>query len=238
MARRRSLLPRLTFSALLAAATASSAWAQSEPSPPLPPLPPETVPPLAIAPPPGVLPAPAPPPTPISAPHVHGWWGRKHCLQCNSKAPYILPPLGANLYTVNRMQITNNDAARLILRHYDFVDETTELNPYGRIRLNEIIAQAPRLPVPILVEWTLDNPGLDAARRAAVVDLLAKAPIPIDAERVVIGPDMSGRIPSSIETEILLMNQLGRLSATGPAVGVGSGPGAFAGTNSQARPGR
>jgi hypothetical protein len=148
-----------------------------------------------------------------------------------------LPPLGSNVYNVNRIQVANNDAARLILRHYDFVDDTTELNPFGRFRLNEIIAQSARLPVPIVIEWTLDNPGLDQARRAAIVDLLAKAPIPIEGERVVVGPDMAGRL-RGIEAEILLMNQLSRTAATGPAVGVGTGPGAFAGINSQARPGR
>jgi hypothetical protein len=126
---------------------------------------------------------------------------------------------------------------RLILRHYDFVEDTTELNPYGQFRLREIMAQAPRLPVPIVIEWTLDNPGLADARRAAVVDLLAQAPVPISGDRVVVAPDMAGRL-RGIETDILYANQLSRYAATGPPVGVGVGPGAFSGTNAPARPGR
>ncbi len=238
MAGRRPLLPRLTLSAsLTAAAAGSTAWGQapSPPPPPLPALPPSDVAAPTPSGPPIVLPP--LPNAPAGAPHVHGWWKRRHCAQCNNRAPYVLPPFGANVYTVNRIQVTNNDAYRLILRHYDFIDETTELNPYGRIRLNEIIARSASIPVPIIIEWTLDNPGLDQARRTAVVDLLAKAQVPIEGERVVVGPDMSGRL-RGVEAEIIFANQLARMAATSPAVGIGVGPGAFAGTNTQARPGR
>ena len=210
MPRRRRA--RLTLSALTTGVAFVGSVAKAQDSPPLPAT---SV--AAVATPPG-------PAVPVMAPHVHKTrLGRYRCLQCNGKQPLVLPPLGGYFYDVNKIQVANNAATRMILRNYDFVEGATELNHYGQVRLAQIVGQAGRTAWPILVEWTPDTPGLDQARRASVVELLANNSAAIAAERVLVGPDPV-RGFNGAEAEIVDFVRMGRMTNTNPIVGNSSAP--------------
>jgi hypothetical protein len=239
MQERRSRYVMLTLSAVTTgvALTGSAALGQGPPPTPAASGPATNVPPAMVA---------FPPLPPSRGPvyqhqhphqhHVHGWLGRKRCLHCNGQLPLVLPPLGTNVYTVNRTQVANNDAARLILRHYDFMDDSIELNPFGQARLDSIVAHAQRTGGPILIEWTPENPGLDMGRRALVAQQLARSGSAIPPESLIIGPDRSGRL-LGVEADLVELTELSRMSAQGPPVGAGTGPGPFAGISGSQRTG-
>jgi len=83
-------------------------------------------------------------------------------------------PLGA----VNRahwhMMETNGEAADFVIYRHEFVDNSSELTPYGRDHIAEIAARMPSTPFPVLVQRSLNNadPELDMLRRDIVVRVL------------------------------------------------------------------
>ena len=90
---------------------------------------------------------------------------------------YAIPdviPLGA----VNRahwhMMETNGEAADFVIYRHEFVDNSSELTPYGRDHIMEIAARMPSAPFPVLVQRSLNNadPELDHIRRDIVVRVL------------------------------------------------------------------
>jgi len=101
-------------------------------------------------------------------------------------------PLGQPLYAHGRTMVANGAAARLILNHYDFVGDTTELNYRGRDKLESIAAQLPASFAPVIIERTPWAPRVEQARRLAILSKLAEGPFPVPAERVVIGPGIAG----------------------------------------------
>src|SRR5438128_6809085 len=79
----------------------------------------------------------------------------------------------------------------MVLYHYDFVDGSDQLNPRGRYQVAKIATLLPQIFSPVIIETTVDGPGMDEARRVAVVRELAKSPFPVPAERVVVGRPIS-----------------------------------------------
>lgn len=100
---------------------------------------------------------------------------------------WAAPPLGAALYAHNRAQVSNGEAARMVLHEFDFVPGTNQLNTRGRDRLEWIASRLPHNFHPIWIERTTEAPGLDQSRRMAVLGELAGSPFPVPAERVMVG---------------------------------------------------
>ena len=93
------------------------------------------------------------------------------------RSRYAIPdviPLGA----VNRahwhMMETNGEAGDFVIYRNEFVDNSSELTPYGRDHIAEIAARMPSAPFPVLVQRSQNNadPELDHIRRDIVVRVL------------------------------------------------------------------
>ncbi len=69
---------------------------------------------------------------------------------------------------------TNGEASDFVIHRNEFVDNSTELSPYGRDHIMEIAARMPSTPFPVLVQRSDNNsdPELDAVRRNLVVRVL------------------------------------------------------------------
>lgn len=175
---------------------------------------------------------PAPAPAPVLEPavlpygpghcHAAGHLWRKHY----TAAPV---PVGVSVSANYNAQIARGTAARMMLRHYDFLPGSTELSAAGRRRLAWIVPELGRTPWFLLIEATPRQPGLDEARRLALAAALAEtAAVSPDRLRIAHDAAIAVRGPESLLIEAA---QMGRVAAEGPPVGDSTGPGAFAGDN-------
>lgn len=96
-------------------------------------------------------------------------------------------PLGESRTANARAMILNGVAARMTLYQYDFVHNSDQLSPRGRDQLARIVGMLADYPFPLVIERSPCVPSLDEARRATVLNELARSPIAIPPERVVIG---------------------------------------------------
>lgn len=118
-------------------------------------------------------------------------------------------PLGYFIYAHNRTMVANGEAARMMLYHYDFVQNEPELSSRGQQQLAKIAYMLPRNYFPLAIQSTPDNPGLAERRRQYVLELLAAAEFPIPPERVVVtGPISYGRQGYEAEPSQALMLQI------------------------------
>lgn len=130
-------------------------------------------------------------------------------------------PLGASLYDNNRAMVANGAAAKLVLFEYDFEPGTSVLKPRGRDQLARMTAQLAASPYPLIIERTPDNPRLADARRAAVLAELAAGPLPVPADRVLVGmPTPRGM--SGNDADIISANALQRTRLYGPPIPLNS----------------
>lgn len=72
------------------------------------------------------------------------------------------------------MMETNGEAADFVIYRNEFVENSSELTPYGRDHIAEIAARMPSAPFPVLVQRSMNNadPELDHIRRDLVVRVL------------------------------------------------------------------
>jgi len=125
-------------------------------------------------------------------------------------------PLGWALYSHGRTEVANGAAAGLVLNHYDFIGETTEMNYRGQDKLAAIAAKLPTCFAPLIIERTPWAPEIAEARRLAIVNKLAEGPFPVPAERVVVEPAVARGI-SGIEAFIVNTNRINSLQERGSA---------------------
>jgi hypothetical protein len=130
-------------------------------------------------------------------------------------------PLGEAVYAHARTQAANGLAARMVFYHYDFVDGTSQLNVRGRDKLAMVAATLPTTFFPVVVERTPKEPGLDDARRSALLAQLAQGSFPVPAERVVIGPSIANGMTGA-EAILIYGNQLQNLASGGSIGGAGA----------------
>jgi hypothetical protein len=111
--------------------------------------------------------------------------------------PDILP-LGAVSRAHWHMQETNGEAADFVIHRNEFVDNSSELTPYGRDHIAEIAARMPSAPFPVLVQRSLNNadPELDNIRRDIVVRVLTDLGNPDADQRTVVSQPYSNGINS------------------------------------------
>jgi hypothetical protein len=98
------------------------------------------------------------------------------------------PPLGAPLNETIGLMRAKAAPHYFTLYRSDFLVDSTALSPSGLARMSRICGGLRGWLGPVVVEPTLDRPGLAESRRAAVVALLNEAGHPVGLERVVIAP--------------------------------------------------
>jgi len=101
-------------------------------------------------------------------------------------------PHGASIHAHFNAQVGNAQAAQLALYHFDFHDgpgmKAAKLNSYGVDRLRQLSSLLMHSGLPLVVQRSQNNVQLDEARRAEVINQLAKmSPVAIAAERVIVG---------------------------------------------------
>jgi hypothetical protein len=165
--------------------------------------------------PPGVHEGPLPPGAAGPGPATPRSFGERFCYwlqDCFLGFPEFFhePPLGHSVYAHYKTHVANGDAARMVLYRYDFLDGCGGLNPRGKERLAEIAAMLPKNFCPVVIEPGCE-PGLDQARRMAVLTELGQCPFPIPPQRVVVGKPlaygMSGPEAAYIYQNLLLQTQ-------------------------------
>ena len=100
--------------------------------------------------------------------------------------PFQEMPLGLQLNETMSTQVRNYENTRQIFYHYDFIDNSAELNHAGKAKLARISQNAFANFAPIVVESTPRQPGVDHARRLQLVQVISNNGIPIPAERIIV----------------------------------------------------
>jgi hypothetical protein len=131
-------------------------------------------------------------------------------------------PLGQSVYQTMTNQIDAGVAARMILNDFDFEPNSANLNYRGREKLPQLAALALRYPYFIVVERTNYDPALADWRRQAVVKELARLPIPIAADRVVVGGPLTPGL-SGVEAQLLYQSLLNQTRSGGANLSTGFG---------------
>ena len=126
-------------------------------------------------------------------------------------------PLGSSVYAHARTQAGNGQAARMVFYHYDFVDGTSQLNTRGRDKLASVAATLPATFLPIVVERTPKEPGLDQSRKSVLLTELNRGSFPVASERILIGPSIANGM-TGFESLLIYGNQVQNL-ASGGAIG-------------------
>ena len=101
---------------------------------------------------------------------------------------FVEPPVGFYLNESFHVMKAKADPHRFFLYRSDFLAGTDRLSPTGATRFNQMAGRLPGWLGPLLIEWTPDQPGLDRARRSAVLAALQQAGVPVGEERVVVAP--------------------------------------------------
>ena len=117
--------------------------------------------------------------------------------------PYDRPfPLGQVTDAHWDTQQTNAEASDFIFFDHEFVGETTKLTPLGEKHLQQVALRLSHVPFPVVVEESVNNkkPKLDADRRLAIIEKLAKLGVCQIDRRVVVAPQITEGI-SAIEGE-------------------------------------
>lgn len=141
---------------------------------------------------------------------IKGWWNRRRnrcgchaCPDCGAHGHASDDmPLGYFLNEHFATQISNGEAARMVLYRYDFIDGTARLKLKGKRRLAEIAKMIPTNFHPVVIQQTVVRPSgdsetdqkrqlaadaLDRMRRDAVLEALREMTIPVPEERVRVG---------------------------------------------------
>ena len=97
-------------------------------------------------------------------------------LCCNHRSMSIpdTVPLGSISRAHWHTQETNGEANDFVIHRNEFVDNSSELSPYGKDHILEISARMSSAPFPVLVQRSYNNadPELDRVRRQLVVRVL------------------------------------------------------------------
>jgi hypothetical protein len=101
---------------------------------------------------------------------------------------FIEPPLGYYVTEQWGVQVAKANTHRFTLYRSDFLPGTSQFSPTGASRFNIMAGKIPGWSGPILIEWTPDAPEVAEQRRAAVLETMQKAGMPVVAQRVVIAP--------------------------------------------------
>ncbi len=149
---------------------------------------------------------------------------KEHWRDCYLGYPdqFIPRPLGGSLYAFGNTLVSNGEASRMILYHLDFSVGSDRLSPRGRDQLARIIPLLDRNAFPLVIEQTPYHPGLDEARRMAVLHELTRVGVVIPPERIVAAQPV-GLGLRGIESELIYQNHLIQTQSGGTRAGLGGG---------------
>ena len=149
----------------------------------------------------GPVPAPTPSPTvsalptrradcepgPFQRARGHVWRALRHNF-IGYPEEFVEPPIGFYNREIVAVMKAKADPHRFTMYRSDFLAGTSRLSPNGAMRFNLIATRLQTTALPVVIEWSPDQPGLAEARRAAVLAMLQGGGLPVVPERVVIGP--------------------------------------------------
>jgi len=139
-------------------------------------------------------------------------------------------PLGAVSRAHWHTMETNGEASDFVIHRNEFVDNSSELSPYGRDHIMEIAARMPSTPFPVLVQRSDNNsdPELDAVRRNLVVRVLTDLGAADAERRTVVSQPYSNGINAVEAEQDYGRFRLSRSNGSGNGVGNGNnGGGSF-----------
>ena len=117
--------------------------------------------------------------------HQHKWWGYPE--------EFEEIPFGTSTTLQLTRQMEAGEAGRLVLYHYDFVQDENALTPRGKQQLGKMISMLSRCECVLVIQQTTEQPELDEGRRGAVLSELAQRGLPLTSERVMVGaPSVKG----------------------------------------------
>jgi hypothetical protein len=103
------------------------------------------------------------------------------------------PPLGASVNAALQRQKTEGVRQSLFLYQFDFAPPQSEhperLNATGEYRLRKLAERSLRSGLPLMVEWSLENPQLSEQRRQAVVNYCTENGLGLDDSWVRLAPN-------------------------------------------------
>ena len=143
-----------------------------------------------------------------------GFWSRLFSLRGRrftryEKDPqFLLPPLGDSVNAFWATQISNGQAARMVLYRYDFVRDEKELTPRGRRQLAKLLGLLLSTPHVVTIQRSAENPELDELRRTHILTLLNKSGYHISPDRVVVQIPLARGL-DGLDAEVLHNNLLG-----------------------------
>lgn len=153
---------------------------------------------------------------------AHSWtWRRLQGRIFGYPEEYQPRPLGSALYEAGKIMTANAAEVGLVLYRYDFVEGTSELSPRGGDQLAKLAAQLAVSPFPLLVERTPEDPALAESRRFAVLARLARGPMPVTSDRVLVGVPRAHGLSGS-DAQVIAGNALGRVQQYGPPIPINS----------------
>lgn len=138
--------------------------------------------------------------------------------------PFEEIPLGLQLNETMSTQVRNYENTRQIFYHYDFINNSAELNHAGQNKLARISQNAFANFAPIVVESTPRQPGVDHARRLHLVQTMANNGIPIPAERIIVAGAVNRGL-SGPDAIILYNRSLGDLQQSPGSSGISGSAG-------------
>jgi hypothetical protein len=145
---------------------------------------------------------------------------------------FVEPPLGFYNREIFGVMRAKADPHRFTLYKSDFLAESDRLSPNGAMRFNIIATRLRTCPLPVVIEWSPDQPGLAESRRAAVLALLQGGGLPVVPERVVIGPSVyPGRLGTEAANDYGVMTIRSQLAPQSYSVTPNSSGATFGGPN-------
>ena len=132
--------------------------------------------------------------------------------------PAELPPAGENLNTFWAIQVSNGEAARMVLYDFDFVPGQPNLTPRGTRQLARFADMLQQTPHPLIIQPSPQQPTLDEFRRAHVFSTLVKMNVPVHEDRLIVRIQESRGL-DGIEAEGLQVKQMGLSSGSAGAQG-------------------
>lgn len=125
--------------------------------------------------------------------YSRNWFRRPHrrTPHFTKLPPAAIPPAGENLNTFWAIQVSNGEAARMVLYDFDFVPGQANLTPRGTRQLAKFADLLQQTPHPLIIQPSSEYPGLDEIRRNQVLCVLATMNLYIAEDRLIV------RTPSS-----------------------------------------